>query len=147
VIRRALEVGLDLGPRDHRPGRVVRVAEVDDLRPRTDLGQDALDVVAVAGQRHALRLGAQLDRVEHVAGKRRPAADDLVARVEDGEGEVHDDCVGAGGEGYVLEANAVLLRERRAQPVRTPVGIAVELGRAARDRLERFGKRAELALI
>src|SRR5919198_1524355 len=57
VCRYAPEIRLDLGARDHRPGRVVRVAQVDDLCPRADLAEDALDVVAVVGERDALRLG------------------------------------------------------------------------------------------
>ena len=51
VLRHALEVRLDLAPADHRAGRVVRVAEVDDLRARADLAEDRVDVVAVVRER------------------------------------------------------------------------------------------------
>ena len=111
MVGHTLEVRLDLAPADHRAGRVVGVAEVDDLRARPDLAEDRVDVVAVFGQGNPLGDRAELERVEHVARKRRPAADDLVPRIEYREREVHDHGVGPRGDRDVLEGDGVPLGE------------------------------------
>ena len=64
------------------------------LRPRAEDGR----ADAHGGRAH-------LGRVEDVAREGRPAADDLVAGVEERHGEVVDDCVGARGHWkHVAEA-------------------------------------------
>jgi hypothetical protein len=78
----ALEPGVELGPRVRRAGRVVREADVGDLRERPDRLQHGLEVVAAAPQGNRARDGAELARGDHIARERRPAADDLVARLE-----------------------------------------------------------------
>ena len=63
--------------------------------------------------------GAELRRVEHVARERRPAADDLVARVERRLREQVDHAVGAGADDDLLEARRrAARRARRAAPRR-----------------------------
>ena len=91
----------------------------------------------MVAQRDAHRPRAELDRVEDVARERRPAADDLVALVERGLAEAVDDAVGARADRDLLEADAVLRGERGAQLPGAAVGIAVQLARAALQRLER----------
>ena len=147
VARDALEEGVHLLARDHRPGRVVRVAEVDDLRAGGDRAEDALDVVGVVGERNTNRRRAQLERGERVARKGRPAEDDLVPRVERGERKVRDDRVGAGCHGDVGRLDAVLLGERLDEAPGASVGVAVELGKATLECLEGSREGPELPLV
>ena len=62
-------------------------------------------------QRDEPRLGAHLLRIDHVAREGRPAADDLVARIEQRLREAVHDAVRAGAGRDLLEAHAVPLRE------------------------------------
>ena len=80
----AFEVRIELGPGVDRAGWVVRMADVDDLRPVRDRVEQRGEVVAMIPQRDLHGLGAELASVNCVAGKRRPAEDDLIARVEQG---------------------------------------------------------------
>ena len=80
VLGDPLEERVQLRAAVRRPGRVVREADVDDLRPRTDRVRERVEVVAVVAERHPRRGRALLGGVDHVARERRPAADDLVAR-------------------------------------------------------------------
>ena len=93
-----VEVRVELVGGVHRPGRVVRVADVDELRARRDGVEQRVEVVAVVDERHELRVGALLARVDDVARERRPAADDLVARVEDRLADHVDAAVRAGAD-------------------------------------------------
>ena len=132
---------VQFGPRAHRPGRVVRVADVDELRPRPDRLEHRVEVVAVVAERNPPRDGADLERVDHVAREGRPAAHDLVARVERELREVVDDPVGAGSGRDLLEADVVQLGEGRAEPPRAAVRIAVQVAAPrARSPRSRPGK-------
>ncbi len=146
MLRHSLEVGLDLAPADHRAGRVVRVAEVDDLRAWADLAEDRVDVIAVVRERDPFRARAELEGVEDVAREGGPATDDLVAWVEHGDREVHDHGVGARRDRHVLQVDSVALGERGAEKVGASVRVAVQPRRTPLDRLERFRERAVLAL-
>ena len=86
---------------------------------------------------------AELEGVEHVARKRRPAGDGLVPLVERDHREVADDGVGSGAHRHVLEVHTVPLGERVAEPPGTSVRIPVELERGARNRLLGSRKRPE----
>ena len=141
------EVAVHLLAGDHRSGRVVRVAQVDELRPVSDRAEDRLDVVAVVGQRNRDRDRAHPDRGQRVDGEGRPAVDDLVARVEGDEREVGDDPVGTGGHGDEARVDAVLVRERADQQIGAPVRVVVQLGQAALDRLDCLRERPEVALV
>ena len=90
---------------------------------------------------------AELQRVEHVARERRPAGDDLVARIERRQADVADDRVRAGADRDLLEADAVPLGERAAEALRAAVRIAVQLERRARDRLVRRRERPVRPLV
>src|SRR5205823_1252662 len=81
VSRQPVEEGQQLLASVRRSGRVVRIADVDELRPRPDRGEEAVEVIGVVAERNASRLGAELRGSENVARAGRPAADDLVARV------------------------------------------------------------------
>ena len=98
-------------------------------------------------QRNLHRHGAELRRVDHVAGERRPAADDLVARVERRLREGVDDPVRPGADRHLLVAHAEALRQRGAQPPGAAVRVAVQLRGRALDRLERRRKRPERPLV
>ena len=143
----ALEVGVDLGARVRRAGRVVRDADVDELRPGADRTQERVEVVAPVPERHGPGDRAELPGVDRVARERGPAADDLVARLEHRLAEAVDDPVRSGSGRDLLEAQVEPLRERGAEPVRAAVGVAVELSGAALDRLARLRERAERPLV
>ena len=91
-------------------------------------------------ERDLHRHRAELHGVDHVARERRPAADDLVARLEHRLREAVDDAVRAGADRELLVADAVARRERSPQPVRASVGIAVQLRRDTCHRLQRLGE-------
>ena len=97
----------------------------------------------MVAERHQLRGRTLLARVDHVARERGPAADDLVARIEDRLAQHVDAPVRPGTDADLLERNAVPRRERRMQRVRAAVGVAVQIPDAALHRLERGGKRLE----
>ena len=88
-----------------------------------------------------------LQRVDHVARERGPAADDLVAGVENRLAQHVDAAVGAGPDADLLEGDAVPLGQRGVQGVRAAVGVAVQLPDAALDRLERSRERAERPFV
>ena len=113
------------------------MANVDELRARPDRVEERIEVVGVVAERNFLRNRAELDRVEDVARKRRPAADDLVPRVEGRLGEKVDHAVGAGADDDLVEGNAVPLGELRPERPDAAVRVAVQVVRDALDRLER----------
>ena len=147
VIGHALEVRIDGGTTDHRAGRVVRVAEVDELGSWRHRGKQRLRVITVLGELHPLRVGSHLDRPEHVARKRRPSADDLVIGIEDREREVADDAVGAGRERHLGEIDAVTRCQRFPQTIGAAVRVAVQVPGPPGKRLERAREGPELALV
>ena len=147
MLRDTVEVGVELGARVHRPGRVVRVADVGELCARRDRLQHRLQVVALVLQRHRRRSGAELLGVDHVARERGPAADNLVARIEDSLRKAVDEPVGAGPDGDLVEANVVEVGESGPQPIGATVRVAVQLGGAAGDRLERRRERPERTFV
>src|SRR4029450_3255510 len=110
-----------------------------------DFGWHCRRVGGVSLHADALRHRAELHRVEDVAGEGRPAADDLVAWVEQREREVHDPAVAPGGDRDVLETDSVALGERRSQHVGAPVRVPVQLWGPARDRLEGLWEGAVLS--
>ena len=142
-----LEVGIELGARVGRPGRVVRQADVDDLRPRADGLEHRLEVVAAVPQLDRARDGAELARVDRVARERGPATDDLVAGLEHRLAEAVHEPVGACTGSNLLEAQVEPLGERRPKPVGATVRVAVQLGRAPLDRLARLREGAVRALV
>jgi hypothetical protein len=147
MVGHGVEVGIELGARVHRPRRVVRVADVDDLRSRPNGVEHRLEVVPVLSQRHRPWNGAYFQRIDHVARERGPAADDLVAGLERELREIVDDSVGACAGRNLFEADVVPLGESGPQPVGAAVGIAVQLLRFAGQRLQRRGKGAERPLV
>ena len=84
----------------------------------------------MVAQRHADGHRAELERIEDVARERRPAGDDLVARVERRLADVADHRVGAGADGDLLEADVVPLGERGPEAVAATVRVPIELGDA-----------------
>ena len=147
VVGDTVEVVVELGPRVHRPGRVVRVTDVDELRPRPDCLEHRAQVVAVLAKRHPAGDGTELQCVDGVARERRPAAHDLVARIERELREIVDDAVRARTRRDLLEAHVVPLSESSAQSVRASVRVPVELGREPRQGVESLRKRAVWALV
>ena len=147
VLGDALEVGVELRPGRHRPGRVVRRRDVDELRARADRGEQPVEVVVVVDERHLARDCAELERVEHVADEGRPRGDDLVARIERRDREVADQRVRAGAGDDVRRIDAVALGERAAEMERAAVGVAVELAGAPLHRLQGGRERAPRALV
>src|SRR5439155_11815577 len=98
-------------------------------------------------QRYLPWHGAELQRVDHVARKRGPAANDLVAGIERELRQVIDDPVRARAGRDLLETDVMSLGERRSQAVGAAVGVAVQLLGAPRERLERGRERPERALV
>jgi hypothetical protein len=142
-----LEVRVELGPTDHRARGIVRVAEVDELRALGHCAEQRLRVVPMLPQRHLPDNGAELQRVEHVARKRRPAADDLVAGIEAREREVHHDSVRAGGRGDVPRVDSVTFGQGLAQAVEAPVRVAIQVADAARQSVGRGRERPVRPLV
>ena len=68
----------------------------------------------VVPERHPLRHGPELERVEHVADEGRPARDDLVPGIEGGDAEVPDDRVGARRGDDLLRPDVVPARRARS---------------------------------
>ena len=147
MLGNALEVGVELRARVGRPRRVVRQADVDDLRPRADGVEHGVEVVAAVPQLDRARDGAELARVDRVARERRPAADDLIAGVEYRLAEAVDEPVRTGTDGDLLEAQVEPFRERRAQAIGAAVGVAVQLVGATLDRLARPRERPERPFV
>ena len=145
--RHALEERVELVARVHRPGRVVGVADVDDLRARRDRGEQRVEVVAVVAQRHEHRARALLAGVDDVARERRPAGDDLVARVEQRLAQRVEAAVRARSDADLLDRDAVPRRERLVQPVGAAVRVAVQARRGLLHRGERGRERRERALV
>src|SRR5262245_6290415 len=123
------------------------MADVDELRAGRDRLEHRFEVVALVAQRHHRRRRAYFPGVDDVARERGPAADDLVPGVEDGLREAVDEPVGAGADGDLFEPDVVELGEGGPQAVGAAVRVAVQLGRAASDRLERRWKRTEWAFV
>src|SRR5581483_2173839 len=147
VLGHALEERVDLAGRVHRAGRVVRLADVDELRARRDRGEQGVEVVRVVAQRDGVDGRALLRGVDHVAGEGRPAADDLVAGIERRLAEHVDAAVGAGADRDLVHRDAVAGGERLVQPVRAAVRVPVQaLGRAG-ERLASGRERPERALV
>ena len=113
----------------------------------SDRGQDRVDVVAVVDERNCFRHGPELQRVDHVARERRPAADHLVAGIERRLRDAVDQPVRARSDRNLLEADAVAVGKGGAQQVGAPVRVAVRLTGGALDGLERGRKRRERALV
>ena len=90
--------------------------------------EHGLEVVAMVAQRHELRRRSELARTDHVAQEGRPAADDLVARLEEDLRQAVDQPVRAGAGHDLLEADAVPLGQGPAEPVGAAVRVAVEVG-------------------
>ena len=109
--------------------------------------EDGLEIEPIVAQRNAHGHAAELEGVEHVARKRRPAGDRLVARIERDHGQVADHRIRPRADRDVLEADAVPLRERVSEPPGPAVRIPVKLERRARDRLPGSRKRPERALV
>ena len=147
MLRKPVEERQQLVPAVRRSGRVVRVADVDELRPRADRREQSVEVEGVVAERDAARFGAELRRREDVAREGRPAADDVVSGIERRLREQVDDPVGAGADDHLVEGNAVPLGERGAKRPGAAVGIAVELERSALHRLERGRKRRKRPLV
>ena len=103
-------------------GRVVRMADVDELRALPDRVEQRVEVVGVVAQRHRPRHAAELRGEEDVAREGGPAADDLVAGVESRLREQVDDPVCAGADDDLLERDAVPLGQRGAQREDAAVG-------------------------
>src|SRR5581483_5543162 len=129
------------------PRRVVRVADVHDVRPRPDRGQHRVEVVTVVTQGDADGHRSLLGGVDHVARERRPAADDLVAGIEDRLREAVDQPVRTGADRDLLEADAEPLGEGIAELPGAAVRIAVQILDAAGESLDRGGKWSERPLV
>ncbi len=108
---------------------------------------ERFEVVAVVAQRHEVRVRSLLARVDDVAREGRPAADDLVAWIEDRLAEVVDAAVCTRAGAHVLDRDAVPLRQRVMQCVGAAVRIPVQIGRRVGHRVERRGQRSERPFV
>ena len=147
MVGHTVEEAVELLLRVHRPRRVVRVADVDELRLRRRRVGERVEVVALVAERHGHRRRALLAGVDHVARKRRPAAHDLVAGVERRLAEHVEAAVRAGAHRDLLECDPVPRSQRLVQAVDAPVGIAVELASRLCHRLERGREGRERPLV
>ncbi len=143
----AVEVRVELGERVHRSGRIVGVADVDELRLLRDRVEQCIEVVAQRSQRHPVHDGALLGGVDHVARERRPATHDFVAGVEDRLAEHVDAAVGTGADHNLTDIDKVALRQRFVKAVRAAIGIAVQLACGAFQRLAGGVKRPERPFV
>ena len=60
VLRKPVEERQQLVPAVRRSGRVVRVADVDELRPRADRREQSVEVEGVIAERDPARFGTEL---------------------------------------------------------------------------------------
>src|SRR2546430_13618773 len=123
------------------------MADIDEFCPLGDCVEQRGKVVPFVFERHAHRLRPELEPVDDVARKRRPATDDLIAGVEHRLRDPVDQRVSAGPDRELLELHTVALGERRTKPVGPTVRIAVQLTRRALQRLERLWERPERPLV
>ena len=147
VVGDRVEEPLDVGARGHRPGGVVHGRQEGQLRLLGHSGEQSVHVDPTLLERDADRRGGGLQRVEHVARKRRPRRDDLVAGIERRLADEADHGVGACGDDDLLEGDTVTRRKRLTKPVAPSVRVPVRLGQRASDRLERLRKRPERPLV
>ena len=147
VARHAFEVLIELVGGVHRPGRIVRVADVDELRARVDRLEQSTELVAMVDQRDERRLGTLLARVDDVARERRPAADDAIARVEDRLADHVDAPVRPGPDADLVARDAVPGGERLVQAVAAAVRVPVQVAGGAVECVERRRERAERPLV
>src|SRR5918994_50401 len=141
------EVRVQLLTRRHRPRRVVRRRDVDELRLPPDRIEQRVEIVVVVDERHLARYGAQLHRVEHVADEGGPGGDDLVAGIERGDGEMADDRIGTCSRDDVCGLDPVACGERVAEVEGAAVGVAVEGTGAPLERLDRGRQRSPRPLV
>ena len=122
------------------------MADVDELRPGSDRGEQRVEVVAQVGERHPVHDCALFCGVDHVAREGRPAAHDLVAGVENRLAQHVDAAVGAGADGDLGGADPVPAGERVVQLEGAAVGVAVQIAGGALERLTGSRERPERAL-
>ncbi len=148
VRRDPLAEGGDLGRRDVGRGRVVRVADDQQLGRRRHLGRHRVEVVDVArGQRHADLSGAGQRRQVRIHREGRPGVDDLGAGLAERLGGGEEDLAGAVGDGDPARLGLVALGQAPAQQGRVGVGIAVHRRRRPLDRLDHLRVRREGRLV
>ena len=132
---------------DVGPGRIVRIGDVDEARPRRDPREDGIDVGRqVLLRRHHRRRAGRLDRdridEEAVLGVNR-----LVTRLEEGIGEQVEDVVRTGAADDPAGIQAEGIADRLAKRRRAAVGIEMELLRGRLVGGDRRGARAERRLV
>ena len=142
VLRHPLEERADLRRRDVGSGRVVRVADDDELGRRRDLGEHRVEVVDVpVGERNADLPRAGQRRQVRVHRERRPGVDDLGPRLAERLGGREQDLAGAVRDGDLSRVDLVLLGELAAQDLRVRVRVAIGLRRGPGHRLGHVGVR------
>ena len=148
VRRDPLAEGGDLGRRDVGRGRVVGVADEQQLGRGGDLGRHRVEVVDVArGQRHADLAGAGQRRQVRVHREGRPGVEDLGAGLAERLGGGEQDLAGAVADGDAAGVGLVALGEAPAQQGRVGVGVAVHRRRGPGDRLDHLRVRRERRLV
>ncbi len=127
-----------IGPAPNEsPGRVVGVADDQQLRRRRHLGQHRLEVVDVAvGQRHADLPRAGERRHVRVDREGGPGVDDLGTGLTERRGGGEEDLAGAVAERDVPGLHLVALGQAAAQQGRGGVGVAVHRRCRPLDRLD-----------
>ena len=134
-------------PPDDGGGRIVRRAQDHRLGPRGDLRLHVVQVRLVAGQwAGAHPRAGQRDR-RRVRLERRRRHHDLVAGVEGGQRDHADELVGAVADDDLVRRHPEAAAERGAHGRGAAVGIEVDAGRLATDRLDHAGRRSQRVLV
>ena len=146
--RHLLEEGGDRGGRVMRPGRVVRVADDQQLGRRGHLGGHRVEVVDVAlAERHADLTGAGQRRQVGVDRERGPGVDDLRPGLAERLGGGKQDLAGPVADRDPAGLGLVALGESLAQEGRVGVRVAVHRPGGALDRLDDLRVRRKGRLV
>ena len=145
---RPLAEGRDLGRGAVGAGRVVGVADEDELGRRGHLGRHRVEVVGLARvERHADLAGPGQRRQVRVHRERGPGVEDLGARLAERLGGGEQDLAGAVADGDPGGLGVVALGDAAAQQRRVWVRVAVHRPRRRGDRLDHLRVRRERRLV
>ena len=146
--RQGLAEGGDLGGGQVGPGRVVGVADEDELGRRGHLGRHRVEVVDVAlGQRHADLARPGQRRQVRVHREGGPGVEDLGAGLAERLGGGEQDLAGAVADRDPGGLGLVALGDAAAQQGRVGVRVAVHRPGGGGDRLDHLRVRREGRLV
>ena len=147
VVRHRGEECLPRRPPEDRARRVVRIAEEDDARPRTDGPDHRREIVREVAQRHAARHAARRLDDQAVDDERLVRQHRLVAGAEKAPHDEFQELVRAVADEDILRRDAVACGEPLRQMERGPVGVAMNVRQRGGQRGERARRGPERILV